>query len=96
MPSEASCEATVLKKLHARPDDMERVFQVAAVILAGAAAYFFWAGNQDGLYVCAVMGCVAFFLSIRVQVKRRNDIREAAIIAAQDAEDVANKSVPPA
>lgn len=74
---------------------MERVFQIAAVILATAAAYFLWAGNQDGLYICIVMGCVAFFLSIRVQVKRRNDIREAAIIARQDAE-AAPESEPPA
>jgi hypothetical protein len=78
---------------------MERVFQISAVILAGTAAYFLWADNQDGLYICAVLGCVAFFLSIRVQVKRRNDIREAAIIARQDAEAEAKESagsVPPA
>lgn len=75
---------------------MEHVFQLAAVVLAAAAAYFLWADNQDGLYICAVMGCVAFFLSIRVQVKRRNDIREAAIIARQDAETEARETVPPA
>ena len=66
---------------------MERLFQVLAVVLAAAAGYFLWKDNQDGLYICVVLGCVAFFLSIRVQVKRRNDIREAAIIARQDAED---------
>jgi hypothetical protein len=55
---------------------MDRVFQVLAVILAGAAAYFLWAGNKDGAFVCAVLGCVSFFLSIRVQVKERNRIRE--------------------
>jgi hypothetical protein len=64
----------------------ENIFRIAALIFAAAAVYFWWAGNQDGLYICAVLGSVAFFLSIRVQVKRRNDIREAAIIARQDAE----------
>ena len=56
---------------------MERFFQVAAVVLAGIAAYFLWAGNSDGAFVTAVLGAVAFFLSVRFQVKERNKIREA-------------------
>ena len=56
---------------------MERVFQVVAVILAVTAAYFLWAGNNDGAFVSAVVGCVAFFLSIRAQVKERNRVRES-------------------
>ena len=56
---------------------MDRVFQVAAVILAGGAGYFLWVANKDGAFVSAVLGCVAFFLSIRFQVKERNRIREA-------------------
>ena len=56
---------------------MERIFQVAAVIFAGIAAYFLWSGNNDGAFVSAVVGCVAFFLSIRFQVKERNLAREA-------------------
>ena len=55
---------------------MDRIFQAAAVILAGVAAYFLWAANKDGAFVSAVLGCVAFFLSIRFQVKERNRIRE--------------------
>ena len=54
---------------------MERVFQIVAVILAGIAAYFLWSGNSDGAFVA---GCVAFFLSVRFQVKERNRIRESA------------------
>ena len=54
---------------------MERIFQVVAVIFAGIAAYFLWSGNNDGAFVSAVLGCVAFFLSIRFQVKERNRIR---------------------
>lgn len=56
---------------------MDRVFQIVAVILAGSAAYFLWVGNKDGAFVSAVAGCVAFFLSIRFQVKARNAEREA-------------------
>ena len=54
---------------------MERLFQASAVILALAAGYFLWSGNKDGAFVCAALGCVAFFLSVRTQVKERNRIR---------------------
>ena len=67
---------------------MERVFQVLAVGLAAAAVYFFWVGNSDGAFVAVVLGCVSFFLSIRFQVKVRNDIREAQR-EAQREEDAA-------
>lgn len=50
---------------------MERVFQVTAVILIGVAAYFLWHKNTDGMFVAAVLGAVAFLLSIRFQVKQR-------------------------
>lgn len=50
---------------------MERLFQILAVILAGVAAYFLWSKNGDGAFVSAVFGAVAFFLSIRFQVKAR-------------------------
>ena len=50
---------------------MERVFQVTAVILIGVAAYFLWHKNMDGMFVAAVLGAVAFLLSIRFQVKGR-------------------------
>jgi len=56
---------------------IERVFQAAAVALAGAAAYFLWNGNRDAGFIAAVLGSVAFFLSVRFQVKERNRVREA-------------------
>ena len=56
---------------------MDRVFQIAAVTLAGLAGYFFWIGNRDYAFVSVVLGCVAFFLSVRFQVKERNRIRAA-------------------
>jgi hypothetical protein len=56
---------------------MERVFQILAVLLALVGAYFLWSGNKDYGFVSIVFACVAFFLSIRVQVKERNRLREA-------------------
>ncbi len=55
---------------------MERFFQIISVILIAIAAYFLWRGNTDGLFVSAVLGAVAFFLSIRFQVKERLNQRE--------------------
>lgn len=63
---------------------MDRVFQALAAALAGLAAYFLWAGNNDGAFVSAVVGCVSFFLGIRSQVKERNRIREAETVDAED------------
>ncbi|MCA1589372.1 MAG: hypothetical protein LC734_03070 [Acidobacteria bacterium] len=65
---------------------MERVFQIVAVILAGAAAYFLWSGNSDGAFISVVLGAVSFFLSIRFQVKERNRNREAERAAGQNRE----------
>ena len=56
---------------------MERVFQVAAVVLAGVAAYFLWSGHKDNAFVSIVLACVSFFLSVRFQVKERNRLRDA-------------------
>ena len=64
----------------------DRVFQIIAVILAGIAAYFFWKGNTEGAFVSAVLGCVAFFLNIRFQVKERNREREAEAETTTDHE----------
>ena len=64
---------------------VERDFQIAAVVLAGAAAYFLWRGNGDGSFVSAVLGAVAFFLSVRFQVKERNRRRAAENAEIDDA-----------
>ncbi len=55
---------------------MERLFQITAVILIGVAAYFLWQGNKDGAFIAAVLGAVAFFLSVRFQVKGRLKLQE--------------------
>ena len=65
---------------------IDLIFQVLAVVLAGAAAYFLWSGNRDGAFVSAVLGCVAFLIAIRFQVKARNTVRDAEREAAEAAE----------
>ena len=74
--------------------NLERVFQIVAVILAVIAAYFLWTGNKDGAFVSAVLGSVSFFLSIRTQVKERNQAREAE--RDQDAPATTDRQEPPA
>ena len=54
---------------------MERAFQAVAVILGGVAAFLLWQRNHDGAFVAVVLACVAFFLSVRFQVKKRNEER---------------------
>jgi hypothetical protein len=56
----------------------ENIFRIIAAALIAAAVYFFWHGNTDGVFISAVLGSVAFFISIRFQVKERNTAREAA------------------
>lgn len=65
---------------------IEIVFQILAVVLAGAAAYFLYAGNRDGAFVSAVLGCVSFLLNIRFQIKARNAIREAERNSTQNSD----------
>ena len=63
---------------------VDTVFQILAVALGGVAAYFLWSGNKDAGFVSAVLGCVAFFLSVRFQVKARNTVRDAEREAERD------------
>lgn len=66
---------------------IDRVFQILAAILAGIAAYFFWVGNKDGMFVAAVFGAVAFLLSVRFQAKNRNRERDAESDLMQNTSD---------
>ena len=63
---------------------MVAIFQLVAVIFAIAAAYFWWSGNSDGLFVAAVLGAVAFFLTVRFQVKDRLKTREIERLAREE------------
>lgn len=59
-----------VKKLKTN-NEMEKTFQILAVILIGVAAFFVWEGNTDGIFIAAVAGAVCFFLSVRFQVGER-------------------------
>ena len=65
---------------------MIRAFQIAAVILAGVAAYFLWAGDKDTVFVAFVLSACCLFLSIRFQAKAR-----LASHAAERDEDILRK-----
>lgn len=71
---------------------MVRIFQIAAVVLAGLAAYFLWSGQDERAFVAAVVGAVAFFLSIRFQVKERNRVRHSS--RAEELRGTDEKSTP--
>ena len=64
----------------------ERTFQLLAVAFAGIAAFLYWRGNFDVMFVTAVIGAAAFFLSIRMQVKTRIDERRAKESEADEPE----------
>ncbi len=65
---------------------MERIFQIIAVILAGVAAYFLWNDNGENAFVVGVFGAASFFLSLRVQTKRRLQEREKEAQAERKSE----------
>jgi hypothetical protein len=50
---------------------MIRAFQILAVALIAAAAYFFIHSEYDDAFVTAVLGICSFFLSIRFTFKPR-------------------------
>ena len=63
---------------------MVRIFQILAVVLAGAAAILFWWGDSDMTFVAGVFAACSFLVSIRYQMKARIDERrrqEAAVEA---------------
>lgn len=66
---------------------MDKIFQILAVVFAAAAVYFFWADSRDYMFIAGVLGCVMLFLSVRTQVRARNQIRENERLAAQDRSD---------
>ena len=57
---------------------MIRAFQILAVALIAAAAYFFIHSEYDDAFVTAVLGICSFFLSIRFTFKPRVQERLAA------------------
>lgn len=50
---------------------MEKVWSLLAAVCAIVAVVFFWFHNFDGVFVAAVIGCVAWLLNYRLQTRRR-------------------------
>ena len=70
---------------------MERVWLIAATLCLIAAAFFIWRAFIDEAYVnaafvAASLGIVAWFLRLRIQIKRT--IPPTAELLADDEEDV--------
>ena len=68
---------------------MIRTFQILAVALAIAAAFFVWQSDIDMAFVIGVLAICAFFLSIRFTFKTRVHERNAERYANEpdDSED---------
>ncbi|MFM9905976.1 MAG: hypothetical protein ACKVQJ_15545 [Pyrinomonadaceae bacterium] len=65
---------------------MERVFQIAAVILAGIAAFFLWRGETESVFVSIVLCAVAYLVSLRFKVRAR--IKQRADAESKTADHV--------
>jgi len=61
---------------------MERVLQIAAVVLVIAAAYFLWRGVTDWAFTFGVLAACSVLVSIRFQIKTR--IAEDSEVEAED------------
>ena len=50
---------------------MEIGLKIIAVVLIGAAVYFYNSGQSDYTFAAAAVGVCAFFLSMRFAIKKR-------------------------
>jgi hypothetical protein len=57
---------------------MPVLFQILAVVLIAAAAFFLLRNDPDDAFITVVLGICAFFLAMRFRLKRRIAEREAA------------------
>ncbi len=63
---------------------MENLFKLAAAVLFGLAAYFYWVDYKDAAFAAGVLGAVSFFLNVRAQSKRRLNERDRALEYSSD------------
>ena len=67
---------------------MIRAFQILAVALLAAAAYFLIRSNYDDAFVTGVLGVCSFFLSVRFtfkpRVQERLDARQQDHLAEEE------------
>ena len=50
---------------------IERLWMIASGILLVLAAFFVWRNNLSGAFVTAALGACAWFLSYRVELRRK-------------------------
>ena len=55
---------------------IERLWTIAAGFLVVMAALFLWRNNLSAAFVTAAAGACAWFLSYRVQLRRKSDYQE--------------------
>jgi len=72
---------------------MERLLQILAVAILIGAAFFFWRGDSDWSFACAVLGICAFFLSMRFKIKGRMRQREAEKIPSELIEPLPDREI---
>ena len=58
---------------------MERVFQFLAVVLVGAAAFFWIRESYEWAFVTGVLGACSFFVAVRFQIRSRMKERDFAV-----------------
>ena len=54
----------------------ERIWIMVSSLLLIAAAFFLWRNNLSAAFVTAALGACAWFLSYRVQLRRKGDGNE--------------------
>lgn len=55
---------------------LELLFKILVVVFVAIAAFFLWQGNQEALFVSAVLAAVSFFLNVRFQFAERKKQRQ--------------------
>lgn len=69
------------------PPRLARLWTVVAVLCPVASAACLFTGRINATFVVAVLGCVAWFLNVRVQLRRANREADEREAAARDEED---------
>jgi hypothetical protein len=64
-----------------------RIFQILSFVFAVAAGFFWWSSNFDYAFAGVVLAICSFFLSMRFQMKARNQA-----VAESRAADSSNES----
>jgi hypothetical protein len=56
---------------------VERALKILAFVFVAIAFFFVWRQDLDAVFVAGVIGACCFFLSMRYEIERRRDSRDA-------------------